>query len=93
MKETLLILEVQIMEEAQSNNIQFKALITQQLEWFNLNTELNKQEKNQQMIEEEQHQEHMDLLIQDIQAQVLPDKHLHINLQQEELEPEELELE
>ena len=45
------------------------------------------------MIEEEQHQEHMDLLIQDIQAQVLPDKHLHINLQQEELEPEELELE
>ncbi len=77
-------LEAQIMEEVQLINIQSKVLIILQLEWFNLNIELNKQEvKNQQeMIEEVQLQEHMDLLIQDIQDQVPLDKHLHINLQQ-----------
>lgn len=80
-KEILLILEVQNMEEVQFNNIQFKVLIIHQLEWFNLNTELLKKQvkrNKQEMIEEEQLQEHMDLLIQDIQDQVQQNKYPHI---------------
>ena len=69
------------MIEVQFNNIQFKVLIIHQLEWFNLNIELlNKQviRNKQEMIEEEQLQEHMDLLIQDIQDQVQQNKYPHI---------------
>lgn len=69
------------MEEVQFNNIQFKVLIIHQLEWFNLNTELLKKlvkRNKQEMIEEEQLQEHMDLLIQDIQDQVQRNKYPHI---------------
>ena len=69
------------MEEVQFNNIQYKVLIIHQLEWFNLNTELLKKQvkrKKQEMIEEEQLQEHMDLLIQDIQDQVQQNKYPHI---------------